>query len=89
MELDQYKVQIDSKLRILLVEHPTKSVTLDKLIEIKNLLEKSTNKVYNYGIIHRMPCYWFSYRLSDRKVIVCGVVNKTECVNETKIFAKN
>ena len=36
----EYKVQINSKLRILVIEHPEISTTLDKLYEIKELLEK-------------------------------------------------
>lgn len=85
----EYKVQINSKLRILVIEHPEISTTLDKLYEIKELLEKSTGKKYLYGIIHSKPCYWFSYDLSDRSVIVCGNTSKKECIDRTKDFIKN
>ncbi len=85
----KYKVQIEPEARILIVEHPETSTTLDKLYEIKELLEKSTGKEYLYGMVYRKPCYWFSYDLNDRSVIVCGRVNKKECIDETKSFNKN
>ena len=87
MELEKYKVELAPDLGIILVEHPFSSVSLDKLIEIKGRIENSTKRKYNYGIIKRCPGYYFSYRLSDRKVIICGRFNKIECVNETKEFA--
>lgn len=88
MELEKYKVQLEPNLGIILVEHPTLSVTLNKLMEIKQTIENSTKRKYNYGIIKRCPGYYFSYRLRDRKVITCGIMNKLECVNETKEFAR-
>ena len=87
MELEKYKVELAPDLGIILVEHPFSSVSLDKLIEIKGRIENSTKRKYNYGIIKRCPGYYFSYRLSDRKVITCGVMNKLKCVNETKEVA--
>lgn len=87
MELEKYKVELAPDLGIILVEHPFLSVSLDKLIEIKERIENSTNKKYLYGIIKRVPGYYFSYELLSRKVIICGRFNKTECVNETKEFA--
>lgn len=88
MELEKYKVELAPDLGIILVEHPSLSVSLDKLIEIKERIESSTKRKYNYGIIKRCPGYYFSYRLNDKQVITCGVMNKLECVNETKEFAK-
>lgn len=89
MELDQYKVELEPKSKILIVSNPSETTTLDKLFEIKELLEKSTNSKYNYGIIYRLPGFWFSYNLSNRSVIVCGKMNKKECIDETKLFIKN
>jgi hypothetical protein len=87
MELEKYKVELAPDLGIILVEHPFSSVSLDKLIEIKERIEDSTKRKYNYGIIKRSPGYYFSYELLSRKVIVCGRFNKKECVDETKEFA--
>lgn len=89
MELEKYKVEIDPKLGIISVEHPYKSTTLSKLMKIKETIEKSTKSKYNYGILLRMPGYYFSYRLSDEKVIVCGSFNKKETIEETKNFINN
>lgn len=88
MELEKYKVQLDPELGIILVEHPHLTVTLDKLFEIKQTIENSTKRKYSYGIIRRCPGYYFSYKLANRQVITCGIMNKLECVNETKEFAK-
>lgn len=88
MEVEKYSVGLDPSLGLILVEHPFLSVSLDKLIEIKERIENSTNKKYLYGIVKRMPGYYFSYELLSRKVIVCGIFNKTECVDETKIYIK-
>ena len=88
MEVGKYNIGLDPSLGLILVEHPVKSVSLDKLIEIKERIENSTNKKYLYGIIKVVPGYYFSYELLSRKVIICGRFNKTECVNETKEFIK-
>lgn len=88
MELEKYKVSLDPKLGIICVEHPTISVTLVKLKEIKDKVENSTNSKYYYGIIKRIPGYYFSYCLNNNKVISCGTLNKEECINETKEFIK-
>lgn len=82
--MTKYKVEIDGESRMLIIDHPDKTVTLKKLYEIKNILEKSTGKSYIYGMVHRKPCYWFSYKLEDNSVIVCGTMSKKECINETK-----
>jgi hypothetical protein len=89
MELEKYKVQLDPKLGIILVEHPSKSVSLLKLKEIKESIEKSTKSKYSYGVILRVPGYYFSYRLIDEKVIVCGNMSKKETIEETKKFISN
>jgi len=88
MELEKYKVSLDPKLGIICVEHPTVSVTLLKLIEIKEKVENSTNSKYYYGIIKRIPGYYFSYCLETNKVISCGALSKEECINETKEFIR-
>lgn len=88
MEVGKYSVGLDPSLGLILVEHPIKSVSLNKLIEIKERIENSTNRKYLYGIIKVVPGYYFSYELLSRKVIICGRFNKTECVDETKEFIK-
>ena len=87
MELEKYKVELAPDLGIILVEHPLLSVSLDKLIEIKGRIENSTKKKKNNGIIKRCQGYYFSYRLSDRQIITCVIMDKLQCVNETKEVA--
>lgn len=89
MELEKYKVELAPDLGVILVEHPSLSVSLDKLMEIKGRIENSTKRKYNYGIIKRCPGYYFSYRLSNRQVITCGIMDKLKCVNETKEVASS
>lgn len=88
MEVGKDKVELDPNLGIILIENPLKTITLDELIDIRDRFFKSTGKLYKYGILRRSPGYYFSYRLSDRKVICCGIMNKKECVNETREFAR-
>lgn len=88
MELEKYKVGLDPQLGLILVEHPTISVSLDKLNEIRKTIENSTNRKYFYGILKTIPGYYFSYVLENHQVIVCGRMNKQECINETKEFIK-
>ena len=89
MELEGYTISLDPKIGLILVEHPYKSVSLMKLTSYKNTVEFSTKREYHYGIIKRSPGYYFSYRLSDRKVIVCGSFDKKDCVDRTKKFIED
>lgn len=70
----------------MIVEHPSKSVSLTKLTSFKNTVTFTTKREYHYGIIKKTPGYYFSYRLSDRKVIVCGSFDRKDCVDRTKKF---
>ncbi len=89
MELGEYRVNLNINLGIILVEHPSKSVSLTKLMSIKNNIEFTTKRPYKYGIVRRIPGYFFSYRLSDREVIVCGSFDKQDCIDRTKEFVEN
>lgn len=89
MELGEYVVNLDPKLGIILVEHPSKSVSMTKLLSVRNSVVFTTKREYNYGIIKHIPGYYFSYRLSDMQVIVCGSFDKKDCVDRTKEFVIN
>ena len=82
-----FKVEKYPSLGLIIVEHPDKSVSLDVLYKIKQVYENSSVKgtKYLYGIVRRVPGYYFSYNLTTRKPIVCGRFDKQETINETKI----
>ena len=89
MVINDFKVSLDPTLGIMLVEHPNKSVTLENILKVKKLIEKSMPTKYYYAILKRIPGYFFSYDLRDNSVIVCGRMDKTETVNETKEYARH
>ena len=89
MELEGYTINLDPKIGLILVEHPSKSVSLTKLTSYKNTVEFSTKRKYHYGIIKKSPGYYFSYRLIDRKVIVCGSFDRKDCIDRTKKFIED
>ena len=88
MELQKHKVELDPSLGIILMEHSTETVTLDEIVDVSNRFRNSTGRNYKYGIIKRVPGYYFSYRLSDRKIICCGTMSKKDCIDETRDFAR-
>lgn len=87
MDINNFKVSLDPLNKIILVEHPTKSVTLDNLFKLKEKIENSTKTKYLYGIVKRVPGYYFSYVLNTREPIILGRMDKTETVKETKEYA--
>lgn len=89
MELGNRKLEIDKILKIISVEEPNKTITLSDLKEVQEMVENTFPIKFNYGIIRREPGYYFSYILSTNEVIVCGTMNKKDCVERTREYAKN
>lgn len=89
MNLGNRKLEVDKQLKILSLEEPDKSITFKDLIETQNLLENTFNIHFKYGILKREPGYYFSYNLDNKEVIVCGTMNKKECVERTREYVRN
>lgn len=83
MELEGYKIEIKPKHNLIIVEHPNKSVSLSKLRMYKNTVTFTTKREYYYGIIKHIPGYYFSYDLRTNAVIVCGTLDKQDCLKRT------
>ena len=88
MDLGNKKLEVDKILGIISVEEPNKTITLKDLRKVQQMVENTFNIKFKYGIVKREPGYYFSYVLSTDQVIVCGTMNKKECVERTKEYAK-
>lgn len=88
MDLGNRKLEVDKLLKIISVEEPDKTITLSDLKEVRNLVENTFNIKFKYGMLRREPGYYFSYILDTDEVIVCGTMNKKDCVERTREFAR-
>lgn len=91
MKIDNFDVQIKDKL--LIVTAPfNRDVTKEDLLEVKKLLENSTNYIFEYGLYRNIIGYYYGFDFVLNDSVNIGTLNlkvAIEMINTYKLLREH
>ena len=86
MNIGNFKVSIDED--ILIITSRKESATLDIAREMKELMENTTGKTYNYCTFNNVIGYFSGYDFKENHSIYCGTMSEKTSIEQIKEYKK-
>lgn len=84
MKIDHFEVSLRNGIVIVTSK---KNVTLENLIEMKEILEASTGNTYSYGMYRNILGYYDGYDFINNTFIYCGSMNEKTNIQKILNYA--
>ena len=87
MKIGDFEVFVEDQ--IMIVTNKKRTVKLEDVKEIREILKETLNKTYNYVIYNSLLGYYSGYDFLKEKSVYCGSMNKATNIKKMKRYIED